>query len=195
MSLLNQLGSPALLRAVGLALLHSLWQGAGLVLVVALLLRGLHQRAAMVRYRLAAIALLTLVGLAGATFGYYYQAPPPTVVAAPLAPATVAAAVATARAASTGQPLPAMLWPAALQHYCEQYLPVLVAAWLLGVLAMMGRLVLALGYVRRLRHHRVQAAPLAWAASPGAAGSAGRDAAGVVAGVGAGAVAGGTRVF
>jgi bla regulator protein BlaR1 len=164
MSLLNQLGSPALLRAVGLALLHSLWQGAGLVLVVVLLLRGLRQRAAVVRYRLAAIALLTLVGLAAATFGYYYQAPPAPVAAAPLAPATVAAAVATARAASLGKPLPvlAMPWPTLLQHYAEQYLPGLVAAWLLGVLAMTGRLLLALGYVRRLRHHRVQPAPLAW---------------------------------
>jgi bla regulator protein BlaR1 len=162
MSLLNQLGSPALLRAVGLALLHSLWQGAVLVLVVALLLRGLRERAAVVRYRLAAIALLALVGLAGATFGYYYQAPGPPVAAAHLAPATVAAAVASARAASTGQPLPALPWPATVQHACEQYLPGLVAAWLLGVLAMTGRLLLALGYVRRLRHHRVQPVPLAW---------------------------------
>lgn len=162
MSLLNQLGSPALLRAVGLALLHSLWQGAVLVLVVALLLRGLRERAAVVRYRLAALALLALVGLAGATAGYYYQAPGPPVAPAHLAPATVAAAIASARAASVGQPLPAQPWPAAVQHTCEQYLPGLVAAWLLGVLAMTGRLLLALGYVRRLRHHRVQAVPLAW---------------------------------
>jgi bla regulator protein BlaR1 len=162
MSLLNQIGSPALLRAVGLALLHSLWQGAVLVLVVALLLRGLRERAAVVRYRLAALALLALVGLAGATAGYYYQAPGPPVAPAHLAPATVAAAIASARAASVGQPLPAQPWPAAVQHTCEQYLPGLVAAWLLGVLAMTGRLLLALGYVRRLRHHRVQAVPLAW---------------------------------
>lgn len=162
MSLLNQLGSPALLRAVGLALLHSLWQGAVLVLVVALLLRGLRERAAVVRYRLAALALLALVGLAGATAGYYYQAPGPPVAPAHLAPATVAAAVASARAASAGQPLPAQPWPAAVQHTCEQYLPGLVAAWLLGVLGMTARLLLALGYVRRLRQHRVQPVPLAW---------------------------------
>lgn len=161
MSLLNQLGSPALLRAVGLALLHSLWQGAGLALVVALLLRGLRGRAAAVRYRLAAIALITLVGLAGATFGHYYQAPLPA-EAGRLAPATIAAAVATARATSSGLPLPAVPWPVALQHACEQYLPGLAAAWLLGVLAMTARLLLALGYVRRLRHHRVQPVPPAW---------------------------------
>jgi bla regulator protein BlaR1 len=70
MNQLENLMPPALLRAVGFTLLHSLWQGVVLALVVAMLLRLLQRQAAMVRYRLAAIALLTLVGLAAVTFGY-----------------------------------------------------------------------------------------------------------------------------
>jgi bla regulator protein BlaR1 len=42
MSQLEQLMPPALLRAVGFTLLHSLWQGVALALVVAVLLRLLE---------------------------------------------------------------------------------------------------------------------------------------------------------
>ena len=95
MSQLDQLVAPALLRAVGFALLHSLWQGLVLALVVAGLLQALRERAAVVRYRLTALALATLVGLGAGTCAYYYQtAAPAPVASAQLAPAEVAAAIA-----------------------------------------------------------------------------------------------------
>ena len=98
MNQLDQLVAPVLLRAVGLALLHSLWQGAVLALVVAGLLQALRERAAVVRYRLAALTLATLMGLGASTFAYYYQAAAPAPGApARLAPAVVAAAIAQAR--------------------------------------------------------------------------------------------------
>jgi beta-lactamase regulating signal transducer with metallopeptidase domain len=164
MSLLNQVVSPALLRAVGLALLHSLWQGMVLALVVAGLLHLLRQRAAVVRYRLAALALATLVGLGASTFAYYYHsAVPEATVPTQLAPAVVAAAIAQAKAP---YPSPLVLsaptWPGAAQGYLEQQLPLLVAAWLLGLVLRTVRLGLALRYVRRLRQHRLVAVPEAW---------------------------------
>jgi bla regulator protein BlaR1 len=164
MSQLNQLVSPALLRAVGFALLHSLWQGVVLALVVAVLLRALRERAAVVRYRLAALALATLVGLGASTFGYYYATVEPVVVApTQLAPAVVAAAIAQAKATQLSPlGLAETVWPSVVRGYLEQQLPVLVAAWLLGLVIMTVRLALALRYVRRLRQHRVVAVPEAW---------------------------------
>jgi bla regulator protein BlaR1 len=156
---ISQLVPPALLHAAGFALLHSLWQGAGLALLVALLLRALRGRAAVVRYRLAGLGLTLLVGLAALTFGYYYVASP--VPTAGLASGALGLPL-LARAASAAQ-----FWAGAQPRpagppYLEPYLPVLVAAWLLGVGAMTGRLLLALGYVRRLRRHRAQAVPQVW---------------------------------
>jgi bla regulator protein BlaR1 len=46
MNQLENLMPPALLRAVGFTLLHSLWQGVVLTLVVAVLLRLLQRQAA-----------------------------------------------------------------------------------------------------------------------------------------------------
>jgi bla regulator protein BlaR1 len=164
MSQLDQLIAPALLRAVGFTLLHSLWQGMVLALVVAGLLQALRERAAVVRYRLAALALATLMCLGVSTFAYYYQtAEPVAAESAELAPAVVAAAIAQAK----GTPLSSLqvsvpAWPSVVRGYVEQQLPLLVAAWLLGLVVMTVRLGLALRYVRRLRQHRVVAVPEAW---------------------------------
>ena len=162
MPTLDHLLAPAVLRALGWTLLHSLWQGTGLGLGVALLLGGLRQQAAVVRYRVAAVALATLVGLAGATFAHYYQqAPVPLATAGAhfVSQPTYTALVMRQHAA---QALPG--WRGLLHStsaYLEQHLAVGVALWLLGFTLMLGRLLLALRYVRRLRH-RVSPVPEAW---------------------------------
>ena len=163
MSLLNHAGSPALLRATGYALLHSLWQGAALALVVALLLALLRRQAAVVRYRVAAGGLTALVGLAILTFGYYYAMLPAVGPTSPQAitPAAYAASVARAHQAlggATGSYWHS--WLAVVTGYLEQHLRVVVALWLLGFTLTLGRLGLALRYVRRLRHHRLGAVPV-----------------------------------
>lgn len=162
MPTLDHLVAPALWRALGWTLLHSLWQGTGLGLGVALVLWALRQQAAVVRYRVAAVALATLVGLAGVTFAYYYQqAPAPATTAAAhfVSQPTYAALVLHQQAA---QALPG--WRGLLYStpaYLEQHLAVGVVLWLLGFTLMLGRLLLALTYVQRLRH-RVSPVPEAW---------------------------------
>jgi bla regulator protein BlaR1 len=169
MSQLEQWMPPALLRAVGFALLHSLWQGVALALVVAVLLRLLQRQAAVVRYRLAAVALLTLVGLALVTFSYYYgQQPAPvaaTRVAVVVPSAYPAPLVITPKTAAVLSANPATAWPpllAAATGYLEQHLAVLVGLWLLGLVVMLVRLLAAFAYVRRLRDQQVSAVPVAW---------------------------------
>lgn len=163
MPTLDHLVAPALLRALGFALLHSLWQGTGLGLGVALLLWLLRQQAAVVRYRLAAVALATLVGLAGTTFAYYYQQAP-----APAAPAARFVSQATYATLKLRQQAAAAQAPAGWRGglpdalaYLEQHLAVGVGLWLLGFTLMLGRLLLALSYVQRLRR-RVSPVPEAW---------------------------------
>ena len=58
---MNELASIPFLRAMGWALLHSLWQGALLGLLAALALRLARHRSAEFRYTLAAGALSLLV--------------------------------------------------------------------------------------------------------------------------------------
>jgi len=162
MTTLDHVLAPALLRALGWTLLHSLWQGTGLGLGVALLLWLLRQQAAVVRYRVAAVALATLVGLAEVTFSYYYQQAPAWVAPAAEHFVSQPTYAALLRHPPATQALPSwrgLLLSAAA--YLEQHLAMGVGLWLLSFLLMLGRLLLALRYVRRLRQ-RVSPVPAAW---------------------------------
>ena len=164
MGTLESYWSPALLRALGFALLHSLWQGGLLALLLGLLLRGLRQQAAVVRYRLAAVALATMVGLAWITFGHYYLAHPlaatshSPLAAAPATPISLALH-------SLLHALPAAGWQTlagTVGSGLQPYLPVMVGLWALGFGTMTLRLLVSFAYVRRLRHARLGAVPMAW---------------------------------
>ncbi|UOQ78202.1 hypothetical protein MUN84_06305 [Hymenobacter sp. 5516J-16] len=182
MNWLEQLLPPALVRALGWTLVHSLWQGAVVALALAGLLLLLRQHSAEVRYRTAALGLLVLLLLAGVTFGRYYtaayvEAVPtvssylsgenqaaalaselPLAASAAAAPTASGSQLAVAAVAAPAAPTGLQAWLA----YFDQNLPVLVAAWLLGLLAMTLRLLGGLAYVQRLRRYRVQPLPQEW---------------------------------
>ncbi|SHK59040.1 M56 family metallopeptidase [Hymenobacter psychrotolerans] len=160
MNWLEQVLSPALVRALGWTLVHSLWQGAVVALALAGLLLLLRRHRAAVRYNVSAVALIVMLGLAAVTFARHYHA-----ARTQAAPAAVSTAdtitghtleLAAAPAMATAAPAGSMQ---AWLNYFDQNLPVLVAVWLLGLLAMTLRLLGGLAYVQRLRHYRVQ--PLA----------------------------------
>ncbi|OON70566.1 M56 family metallopeptidase [Hymenobacter sp. CRA2] len=165
MNVLEDVLPPALLRALGYTLLHSLWQGALIGLAAALLLMVLQRHTAAVRYWVAAGALTCLLALTTATGAWYYTtaptltAPHPAQTEAQAAP-HAAPVLAEVTSQPTKNPFSNLLQVGAI--YAEQHLPLLVTAWLLGMLAMLLRLLASLAYVQRLRHYRVAALPAPW---------------------------------
>lgn len=145
---LDEVLSPALVRGVGFALLHSLWQGGGLALLLAGALPLLRRRRPEVRYALAAGALGALLLAAGLTLGYYYRQYSP-------APAISAVVVALPSARVPAFQDNAFVPPAALAptpaQRVEPYLPLVVGAWLLGLVVLSGRLAGGLLHASRLR--------------------------------------------
>jgi bla regulator protein BlaR1 len=199
MTTLEQFVSPALTRALGWTLLHSLWQGALVAAVLAGALLLLRRQRAEVRYVASAGALGIVVALAGITFGLYFnlgagrgmlpgrgtaQAEQAVILkptehsVAIVAAASQYGAVASgqqakinkhhypARAANT--PAAVLVrttppnWLAASLRYFDNHLPLLVVAWLLGLLAMSLRMLGGLLYVQRLRRYRVRPLSAAW---------------------------------
>ncbi|MBF9238299.1 hypothetical protein I2I05_12915 [Hymenobacter sp. BT683] len=73
MNALENFVSPALMRALGWTLLHSLWQGALVAGVLAGGMLLLRRQRAEVRYIASAGALGAVVALAGITFGIYFN--------------------------------------------------------------------------------------------------------------------------
>ncbi|HEX8505826.1 MAG TPA: M56 family metallopeptidase, partial [Hymenobacter sp.] len=200
MTALENFFSPALTRALGWTLLHSLWQGALVAAVLAGALLLLRRQRAEVRYVASAGALGLVVALAGITFGMYFTAgagheeplflkatksaqvttlpqgespeikaadvsanarvttifktpaPQPSAAEQAVSPLVDAAPAATANWLATGL------------RYFDKHLPLLVVAWLLGLLAMSLRLLGGLLYVQRLRRYRVRPLGAAWQA-------------------------------
>ena len=192
MTALENFVSPALMRALGWTLLHSLWQGALVAAVLAGALLLLRRQRAEVRYVASAGALVVVVALAGITFGLYFSAGTgqrmlaspgsaeagqhqlapernaATVGAAPVRnarPGAVEKAPPAAQAAAVAETVPTVTpveWLATGLRYFDRHLPLLVVAWLLGLLAMSLRLLGGLLYVQRLRRYRVRPLAAAW---------------------------------
>ncbi|WP_400193770.1 M56 family metallopeptidase [Hymenobacter sp. B81] len=161
MNWLENLLTPALVRAVGYTILHSLWQGAVVALALAGLLLLLRRHSARVRYSVTAAALGLLLLLAGVTFLRYYLTAPVAIVTA-AGQAQLSAAVAPVAAVASS---PAAAHPLSAQvvlAYFEHNLPLIVTVWLLGLLTMSLRLLGGLAYVQRLRHYGTRPLGLAW---------------------------------
>lgn len=170
-SLFHDLVSPAVVRALGWTLLHALWQGA----LVALLLRGgllaARRAAASSRYVLSAGALALLLILAVSTFVSSYE-PPRFHSMAQVTVLTLRDVATTSPAyiPTTDELLtPVPDWRDRLEltvrttaAQLEPWLPVLVAVWALGLALMLVRLGGGLLVVRRLRRVGVVAVPARW---------------------------------
>ncbi|MCB0596669.1 MAG: M48 family metalloprotease [Lewinellaceae bacterium] len=153
----------SLAEALGWALLHSLWQGAAIALLLAaglILARSLSSGA---RYWMALAALLALLTACIGTFAWMYEPRPGQAAATEDATLSFsdaqealppAYALATAEAATDH---PTVLW-----SYFEQHLPLLVTGWLLGVLLLSLRMLGEVAYIQHLRHYRCRQPEGAW---------------------------------
>ena len=68
--------SNAICRALGWTLMHSLWQGIGIAILTAILLKLLQHRSAQTRYQVAYCALMSLLVVAIYDFGSIYHFEP-----------------------------------------------------------------------------------------------------------------------
>ncbi|MCB0583072.1 MAG: M56 family metallopeptidase, partial [Phaeodactylibacter sp.] len=143
--------------ALGWTVVHSLWQGMLIALLLAGALIGLQQRPANLRYVLANFALLLLLAASAATFAACY-------------PAAESGAAGGAGEAVAGL-MPYQAEPQApalagilqdLETYFEEHLPLILCIWLLGVAFFMLRLLGGIAYVQHLRHARVAPLPGPW---------------------------------
>jgi bla regulator protein BlaR1 len=163
LQVLEEVVSPALVRGVGYALLHSLWQGGALALLLAGALPLLRRARPEVRYAASVAALVGLLLAVGGTFGYYYQhAPTPIEEALSGLPTRQQAMILHFNDLAASPQAPSMALLPALARQVEPYLPVLVAAWLLGLLLMGGRLVGGLVVANRLRRVGARALGADW---------------------------------
>lgn len=142
----------SLAEALGWALLHSLWQGAAIALLLAAGLILARCLSAKVRYRLALSAMLVLLLACISTFAWIYEPGPAPNEEVTLLFSATQGAPSGIPASAAGEA--AHDHPAVYLSYFEQHLPLLVTGWLLGVLLLGLRMLGEIAYIQHLRHYR-----------------------------------------
>ncbi|OJJ15335.1 hypothetical protein BKI52_38620 [marine bacterium AO1-C] len=159
MSWIQNLLPPQLTNALGWTLIHSLWQGAALAILLALTLIFLRKNSSKLRYFIATSALFTLVLASVITFLSLYQTSSSLAQYPSIAPkigtATPANLVHTIQSQAPDK-------FAFFSDYFGQHLPLIVTVWLLGVVVLMLRFLGGYALLQRMRHHRVSAVNREW---------------------------------
>ncbi|MEY4107297.1 MAG: hypothetical protein RL181_1639, partial [Bacteroidota bacterium] len=150
---------PPLVQALGWTIVHALWQGALIALLLALGLAALRRKPAYVRYRLAVGAqLLALIAAIG-TFAILYQTDKPMYNSPETLLYTFSA---PAYATPTGESASWKHNLYLLTVFFDRNIAFITAVWLLGVGLFTLRLLGAWTYTRRLAKVSVQPVPLYW---------------------------------
>ena len=144
--------------ALGWTVVHSLWQGMLIALLLAGALIGLQKRSAQLRYVLSNLSLLLLLAASGATFFSYYQVEEKSQGSLGSGGRTLGAASSrmvdeTFTLAHVAQEFEA---------YFEEHLPLILCIWILGVAFFALRLLGGIAYVQHLKHHKVAPLSPSW---------------------------------
>ncbi len=159
MSWIQNLLPSQLTQALGWTLIHSLWQGVVLAILLAVSLILLRKNSSKLRYFIATSALFTLVLATGITFITLYQSAVPSPQKSSVV--TQFTATPSSTLAHTNQvQAPSQL--AFFSDYFGQHLPLIVTIWLLGVVVLMLRFLGGYALLQRMRHHRVSAVNREW---------------------------------
>lgn len=154
----------AVIESLGWMLLHSLWEGAVVWVLLQLALIALRRRSAQARYLAACGALAATAFWPWMTFGsmdLFARLQSVPAVSGPALETSPAAAAALPAATPALRPA-ALERPASGRTVVEIVLPWLVGGWALGVLILAGRLGISWCLVRRLARTPLPGLPPAW---------------------------------
>ena len=166
MNPLQGIFSEQFLHALGWMLIHSLWQGALIGILIAIAMIFLQRNTARLRYFIHTTSLAVFAAMALITFiaSYYTYQPQQETVAA-LSQITNMQYAAVAQVPSAAEMTEVTLLETYLERlasYCRGNMPFIVAFWLLGMLPAMLRFLGGYALVRRYRTHRVKPVEGVW---------------------------------
>ena len=148
MNTIFELFNSALLHAIGYTLIHSLWQGGGVLAVIIFMLRLTPARLSDTRYAIASIGLITILGLSVGTFFYLYS---PT---SALSVITESSAGDLPYKLIAAQSIPEIgYYFNTVKSFIHYNIPLFLIMWACGALFFSLRIITGLLYVERIRDH------------------------------------------
>jgi beta-lactamase regulating signal transducer with metallopeptidase domain len=160
---LSEILSERLVQALGWTILHSLWQGALIAILLGVLMIMMRSYSSQSRYFVSVSALLTVFVLSVVTFVSYYNGYQPTtpssnftLILPVLVPTDVESVERVTNNAS---------WSSVLggtEIYFREHLPLIVSVWLLGILLLVVRFLGGYAYLQRMKHYQVKEVNKYW---------------------------------
>lgn len=158
MSFLQDIFSEQFIYSLGWTLLHSLWQGVLIGLIISIAMIFLHKYSARLRYFINSIGLFAVAAFAVITFVASYTSYNPEPGYIPeFAAITAESGIQISSSESPAEEsmnLEALL--NTIADYARDYFPLFTGIWILGMFAMMLRFLGGYALVRRYKHHRVK---------------------------------------
>jgi uncharacterized protein (TIGR03435 family) len=155
MTAVAQLSALPIVHALGWTLLHFLWQGALIALLLACMLTVVPVRASQLRYAAACTAMALMVALPLITFAVLTAKTQPETQQLTTSPA----AQSMGPALNSALTPPAEPWGAECEAALNQSLPLVTVFWFAGVILLLCRLYLGVMATGRMRTLTVEPAP------------------------------------
>ena len=165
MTALSELFSGNLMTAFGWTLLHSLWQGALIAIVVGVIMIFLRKASSRLHYLMYCIGLLLILATSTVTFLKYITHEPAislTEESEKVSEINPAFIIFTDALLNTTDESKLMQGWNSFSDYFSRNVPLLVSLWFVGMIIFMLKFLGGLAYTQRLKHYKTVELPASW---------------------------------
>ncbi len=162
MNWLHSIISEDILYALGWTLLHALWQGTLLAIVLSAIMFTLNKHAAKTRYGVAVAAHFSMLLIAIATFWFVFPSQGEHALGFMEENSIELDQIEWTPNVTQTTRVEFSSFQERMTYYFESHLPLIVTLWLMGVLVFTLKMLGSLAYIQRLKTYRVKKAEAYW---------------------------------
>ncbi len=154
--MIQNIFSEELIQAIGWTMIHSLWQGFAVAILMGIVMIGLQKKSSKVRHEFAFFSLFLIFILSLSTFIYLYDS---AVEGAALG--TTITVIAEGGFVLENATIVQSFFQKSIEYFNE-HLPLIVTLWLIGMVFFLLRLLGGLAFIQKLKSQQQQPLPSKW---------------------------------
>lgn len=154
--MIQNIFSEELIQAIGWTMIHSLWQGFAVAILMGIVMIGLQKKSSKVRHEFAFFSLFLIFIISLSTFIYLYDS---AVEGAALG--TTITVIAEGGFVLENGTIVQSFFQKSVEYFNE-HLPLIVTLWLMGMVFFLLRLLGGLAFIQKLKSQQQQPLPSKW---------------------------------
>ena len=154
--MIQNIFSEELIQAIGWTMIHSLWQGFAVAILMGIVMIGLQKKSSKVRHEFAFFSLFLIFIISLSTFIYLYDS---AVEGATLG--TTITIITEGGFVLENATIVQSFFQKSIEYFNE-HLPLIVTLWLIGMVFFLLRLLGGLAFIQKLKTQQQQALPKKW---------------------------------